>query len=121
MISATKIRTRKVSPTIHAGAEPPVVSSKKAPRHCSLVNWVTWKSASLMGQFFPPKDIVRFNAVLQAKNITKSLMTKTNNDRDAQDKTHDMYSTPQSCLFQVRSRESEHKSLRWLGKDLRLG
>jgi len=60
--------TRKVSPTIQEGAELPVLSSKKAPRHCVLVNRESWKSAGLMVQFLPPKDIWTLTVVLQANN-----------------------------------------------------
>lgn len=44
------VRTRKLSPTIQAGASPPVDTSKKAPRQVLSSSCSAWKSALLIGQ-----------------------------------------------------------------------
>jgi hypothetical protein len=61
-------RTRNVSPTIHEGAELPVASSKKAPRHRVVDSFESWKSTGSIVQFLPPKDIWTLTVVLQANN-----------------------------------------------------
>lgn len=63
-----ELHTKKVPPTIHDGADAPVVRSKRAPRHVDSVNCVSWKSAALIGQFLPPNAIVTLISALHAKN-----------------------------------------------------
>jgi len=52
---------------IQGGAELPVVSAKKAPRHCLLLSVAIRKSAGLIDQVLLPKDIVTATVVSQAK------------------------------------------------------
>ena len=59
-----------MSPTIHAGAELPVESSKNAPRHVERESCVSLKSAELIVQLrIPPKETVTFTSVSHATHI----------------------------------------------------
>lgn len=65
--------TRNVSPTIQAGAELPPDSTKKAPRQVFGDNWVSRKSAGLMGQSLPPNASVTLTEVEHATKSVQSV------------------------------------------------
>ena len=56
---------------IQAGLEDP--STKKAPIHLVEEAFVIAKSAGLMSQLLPPKEMVTFTVVLQARSLAMSV------------------------------------------------
>lgn len=96
-----ELHTKKVPPTIHDGADTPVVRSKKAPRHVDSVNCVSLKSAALMGQFLPPNAIVILISVLHAKNQSGIRLGSWVNVGRIRGRTHGMCSNLRNCPNQV--------------------